>query len=70
MGSPVSPDFDRLIAAIAKALSARGIPFMIIGGQAVLLHGEAYLAKWTEEFAGVEGRGSLPGLLEAIRSDL
>ena len=38
-----SPDFEALIARVARALDQRAIPFMIIGGQAVLLHGEPRL---------------------------
>ena len=32
-------DVERLIADVAHALAIRNIPFMLIGGQAVLLHG-------------------------------
>lgn len=37
--------FDRLLAAIARALDKESIPYMVIGGQAVLLHGEPRLTK-------------------------
>ena len=37
--------FDGVLAAIARALDAESIPYMIIGGQAVLLHGEPRLTK-------------------------
>lgn len=40
MASPPNPDFQGLIARVARALEEREIPFMLIGGQAVLLHGE------------------------------
>src|SRR5688500_5913957 len=53
MGSPKSPEFDRLIAAAAAELSRRGIPFMIIGGQAVLLHGEPRLTQDIDITLGV-----------------
>ena len=33
------PDFERLLAGITRELRRRDIPFMHIGGQAVLLHG-------------------------------
>lgn len=33
------PDFERLLASITRELRRRDIPFMHIGGQAVLLHG-------------------------------
>ncbi|MCU0222804.1 MAG: hypothetical protein MUF27_01765 [Acidobacteria bacterium] len=32
--------FDALLARIAQALDERAIPYMVIGGQAVLLDGE------------------------------
>lgn len=37
MVSPRNPDFSKLIARLAQALHRRGISFMLIGGQAVLL---------------------------------
>ena len=43
MGSRQQPDFEALIARVAGRLQERRIPFMLIGGQAVLLHGEPRL---------------------------
>jgi predicted nucleotidyltransferase len=40
MASHPQGDFDGLIARLAQALTDRRLPFMVIGGQAVLLHGE------------------------------
>jgi len=40
MGSP-QPDVTALLASLTSELDRRGIRFMLIGGQAVLLHGEA-----------------------------
>ena len=37
--------FDETLARIAGALESAGIPYMIIGGQAVLLHGEPRLTR-------------------------
>ena len=37
--------FDGLIARIAAALGKARIPYMVIGGQAVLLHGEPRLTR-------------------------
>jgi hypothetical protein len=37
--------FQHLLETIAKALEKTGIPYMIIGGQAVLLYGEPRLTK-------------------------
>jgi hypothetical protein len=45
MGSPPNPEFERLIARVARELKRRDFPFMIIGGQAVLLHGEPRLTQ-------------------------
>jgi predicted nucleotidyltransferase len=42
---PPSPDFARLLATISQALRTRGISFMVIGGHAVLLHGQARLTE-------------------------
>lgn len=53
MASPREPDFQRLIAAVARDLSARGIPFMLIGGQAVLLHGRPRLTEDVDITLGV-----------------
>lgn len=40
MGSP-QPDVTALLAALTSELDRRGIRFMLIGGQAVLLHGQS-----------------------------
>jgi hypothetical protein len=45
MASHRSPDFSGLLVRLSTALEARGIPFMVIGGQAVLLHGEPRLTQ-------------------------
>lgn len=43
MGSPLEPDFAGLLARLTHALGAHDLPFMLIGGQAVLLHGKPRL---------------------------
>jgi predicted nucleotidyltransferase len=53
MGFPRTPEFDRIIAGAATELSQRGIPFMIIGGQAVLLHGAPRLTEDIDITLGV-----------------
>lgn len=53
MASPRGPDFETLIAAIARDLGARGVPFMLIGGQAVLLHGRPRLTEDVDITLGV-----------------
>jgi len=37
--------FEELLARIASALSRGNLPYMVIGGQAVLLYGEPRLTK-------------------------
>ena len=45
--------FDETLARIAGALESAGIPYMIIGGQAVLLHGEPRLTRDIDITLGV-----------------
>lgn len=67
MASPRAPDFERLIAGVSRALQAHGIPFMLIGGQAVLLHGEPRLTQDVDVTLGV-APDRLPEVLEAAGS--
>jgi hypothetical protein len=53
MDSHPPPDFAALIARLSTELEARGIPFMLIGGQAVLLHGEPRLTQDVDVTMGV-----------------
>ena len=56
------PDFEQLLAAITRELRRRGIPFMHIGDQAVLLHGaprltpniDVTLARGPDDIAAIE----------------
>jgi predicted nucleotidyltransferase len=45
MDSPRSADFAELIARLARALAGQDLAFMLIGGQAVLVHGEPRLTQ-------------------------
>jgi hypothetical protein len=45
MASHPYPDFGSILARLAVALTGQEIPFMLIGGQAVLLHGEPRLTQ-------------------------
>lgn len=45
--------FQRLLAQLAQALEARQIPYMLIGGQAVLLYGEPRLTRDIDVTLGV-----------------
>ena len=47
------PDFEGLLARLSAVLERRGIPFMLIGGQAVLLHGEPRLTQDIDVTLGV-----------------
>jgi predicted nucleotidyltransferase len=63
MASLQPPDFGGLIARLARELGARGIEFMLIGGQAVLLHGVPRLTEDIDVTLGV-GPESLPAVRE------
>lgn len=63
MGSRQSPDFPSLIARVAGELEARRLPFMLIGGQAVLLHGQP---RFTEDIDITLGVG--PSAAPAVQA--
>ncbi|MFW6193698.1 MAG: nucleotidyl transferase AbiEii/AbiGii toxin family protein [Gemmatimonadota bacterium] len=67
MPPSLAPDFERLIAGVSRALAARGVPFMLIGGQAVLLHGEPRLTQDVDVTLGV-GPDRLPEILGAAEA--
>jgi len=70
MPSPPTPDFERLIAGVARALGTRGVPYMLIGGQAVLLHGEPRLTQDIDVTPGVApGREDMPEQVEELRRE-
>jgi len=46
--------FEKLLERIANCLDKAGIPYMIIGGQAVLLYGEPRLTKDIDVTLGVD----------------
>lgn len=60
------PDFGALLARLTRELEARDLSFMIIGGQAVLLHGRPRLTE-DIDLTLAEGPEALPRLLEACR---
>ena len=45
MGSNRPPDFVQFIAGLGRGIAERGFPYMLIGGQAVLLHGRPRLTE-------------------------
>jgi hypothetical protein len=57
------PDFERLIAALAGALADRDLAFMLIGGQAVLVHAEPRLTRDIDITLGATPE-RLPEILE------
>ena len=60
--------FEQLLEAIARGLERLGIPYMLIGGQAVLLYGEPRLTRDVDVTLGVGPEG-LPELLEWVRGN-
>ena len=59
--------FEDLLSKIAKNLKANSIPYMIIGGQAVLLYGEPRLTRDIDITLGVN-TDRLPDLLGIIQN--
>lgn len=57
--------FQQLLEAIALALDAQGLPYMLIGGQAVLLYGEPRLTQDVDITLGI-GPERLGDLLEMV----
>jgi hypothetical protein len=57
-----APDFAALIAGLAEKLEEHGFPFMLIGGQAVLLHGRPRLTEDIDVTLGADV-SRLSGLL-------
>jgi hypothetical protein len=60
--------FEQLLEAIALRLERLGIPYMVIGGQAVLLYGEPRLTRDIDVTLGV-GPERLSELLGWVRGD-
>jgi hypothetical protein len=59
--------FTRLLEAIGLGLEERRIPYMIIGGQAVLIYGEPRLTRDVDVTLGA-GPERLPEILEFVRA--
>lgn len=62
MASPL-PDFEALLARVTRQLEGAGFDFMVIGGQAVLLHGRVRLTEDIDLTLGA-GPEELPRLLD------
>ncbi|MGH9222268.1 MAG: nucleotidyl transferase AbiEii/AbiGii toxin family protein, partial [Acidimicrobiales bacterium] len=54
MASRPDPDLSRFLARLSQSLEAKDLPFMLIGGQAVLLHGQPRLTEDIDVTLGVE----------------
>jgi len=61
------PEFDRLLAALARELGDARLPFMLIGGQAVLLHGSPRLTDDIDITLGVDP-AHLPAVMRVCES--
>lgn len=57
--------FAKLIAALAQTLDQASIPYVVIGGQAVLIHGEPRFTR-DIDVTLVIGPDSLPDVLGAL----
>ena len=51
---PAPEDLSTILAQLARELTARRLPFMLIGGQAVLLHGRPRLTEDIDVALGVD----------------
>lgn len=65
--SPKSSMFEDLLARIGAVLHDAGLPYMIVGGHALLLYGEPRLTKDIDITLGV-GLERLPEVLDASRA--
>lgn len=59
--------FKKLLAAIGKNLKSKNIPYMVIGGQAVLLYGEPRMTKDIDITLGI-GIDQLLDILDIIQN--
>lgn len=66
MSSRHTPDFAELIVRVSNALKSEDLPFMLIGGQAVLLHGQPRLTEDIDITLGVSPE-TLPSVLNACQ---
>lgn len=71
MDFPQPPDFSALLGALATALRKRDLPFMLIGGQAVLLHGQPRLTEDIDITLGADptNLGTVLEVCEALELD-
>lgn len=67
MDSPSSTDFARFLAQLTREFRDRDIPMMLIGGQAVLLHGRPRLTEDIDVTLGV-APDALAVVMEACRA--
>lgn len=60
--------FEELLGRLARMLDAAGIPYMVIGGQAVLIHGEPRFTMDVDITLGV-GVESIGAVLETLEAN-
>jgi hypothetical protein len=61
------PIYQTLLAELARALENARLPYMVIGGQAVLVHGEPRLTRDVDVTLGVDA-SALPNVLRAVQA--
>lgn len=59
--------FERLLERVGEGLENLGVPYMVIGGQAVLLYGEPRLTKGIDIAVGAD-LNRLPDILRLVRN--
>ncbi len=60
--------FEQILESIAEGLERLGIPYMVIGGQAVLLYGEPRLTRDIDVTLGTD-LGRLSEVLDWVRGN-
>ena len=58
--------FDELISMIALALREGGVPYMVIGGQAVLLYGQVRFTRDIDVTLALAPPGALAGMKDPV----
>jgi|SRR5579875_1119362 len=59
--------FDRVLERLGLEFERRGVPYMLIGGQAVLLHGDPRLTRDIDVTLGI-GPDRLPEILQLVQA--
>lgn len=59
--------FQKLLKKIARELLKQNIPYMVIGGQAVLLYGEPRLTRDIDIILGIDELNSIRSIVETLK---